>query len=98
MLAAMHRQTIFRGMARYYDLIFSWKDYRREAATIQRLIGRYKRSTGMVTYGDDDIKVARLNVSQVRGKQYVRDGHAPSGCGTGWEGQAFCGTARAGDV
>jgi len=29
-----------------YDLIYSWKDYRGEAATIKRLIRRYKRSRG----------------------------------------------------
>ena len=41
-----HKQTPYTDLARYYDLIYSWKDYKKEAATIQRLIVKYKRSKG----------------------------------------------------
>lgn len=41
-----HKQTPYTDLARYYDLIYSWKDYQKEAATIQRLIVKYKRSKG----------------------------------------------------
>jgi len=40
------KQTLYTDLARYYDLIYSWKDYKKEAATIQRLIVKYKRSKG----------------------------------------------------
>src|ERR1039457_3545618 len=42
----MQKQILYTDLARYYDLIYSWKDYQKEAATIQRLIARYKRSKG----------------------------------------------------
>jgi dTDP-3-amino-3,4,6-trideoxy-alpha-D-glucopyranose N,N-dimethyltransferase len=40
------QQTIFRDFARYYDLIYWWKDYRKEAERIRKLIAEYKRSPG----------------------------------------------------
>lgn len=33
-------------MAKYYDQIYHWKDYRKEAIKIGRMIKRYKRSSG----------------------------------------------------
>ena len=42
----MRKQILYTDIARYYDLIYSWKDYQQEAATIQRLIAKYKRSKG----------------------------------------------------
>jgi SAM-dependent methyltransferase len=33
-------------MAKYYDQIYHWKDYRNEALKIKRLVTRYKRSSG----------------------------------------------------
>lgn len=33
-------------MAKYYDQIYHWKDYRKEAIKVKRLIRRYKRSSG----------------------------------------------------
>jgi ubiquinone/menaquinone biosynthesis C-methylase UbiE len=42
----MQKQILYTNLARYYDLIYSWKDYRKEAATIRRLITKYKRSKG----------------------------------------------------
>jgi len=42
----MKKQTIYKDLARYYDLIYSWKDYKKEADTIRRLISKYKKSKG----------------------------------------------------
>ena len=42
----MNKQILYTDLARYYDRIYSWKDYRKEAATIQRLIMRHQRSKG----------------------------------------------------
>jgi ubiquinone/menaquinone biosynthesis C-methylase UbiE len=42
----MRKQALYKDLARYYDLIYSWKNYKEEAATIQRLIRKYKRSEG----------------------------------------------------
>jgi len=42
----MRKQILYTDIARYYDLIYSWKDYQQEAATIQRLIAKYKKSKG----------------------------------------------------
>jgi len=42
----MQKPILYTDLARYYDLIYSWKDYRKEAATIRRLIAKYKKSKG----------------------------------------------------
>ena len=42
----MQKPILYTDLARYYDLIYSWKDYQKEAATIRRLITKYKRSKG----------------------------------------------------
>jgi len=42
----MQKQILYTDLARYYDLIYSWKDYQKEAAAIRRLIAKYKRSKG----------------------------------------------------
>ena len=42
----MQAQTIYKNLARYYDLLYAWKDYRGEARTIRRLIARHKKSPG----------------------------------------------------
>src|SRR5579862_301320 len=42
----MKRLTIYKDQARYYDLIYSWKDYKKEAETIRQLIAKHKKSTG----------------------------------------------------
>ncbi|MDG6901065.1 MAG: class I SAM-dependent methyltransferase [Nitrososphaerota archaeon] len=36
----------YNELAPYYDYIYSWKDYRKEAATIERLIQKHKKSAG----------------------------------------------------
>ena len=42
----MQKRILYTDLARYYDLIYSWKDYQKEAATIRRLIAKYKSSSG----------------------------------------------------
>jgi len=42
----MKKQIIFKDLARYYDLIYSKKDYKKEAVIIKRLISRHKKSSG----------------------------------------------------
>jgi len=36
----------YNELAPYYDYVYSWKDYREEAATVERLIQKHKKSTG----------------------------------------------------
>lgn len=33
-------------LAKYYDLLYEWKDYEKESRTLSQLIGRYKLSSG----------------------------------------------------
>jgi ubiquinone/menaquinone biosynthesis C-methylase UbiE len=42
----MNRQAIFKALAKYYDLLYGFKDYKREAETIRELIRTYKQSPG----------------------------------------------------
>jgi ubiquinone/menaquinone biosynthesis C-methylase UbiE len=42
----MQQQTIYKDLARYYDLIYSWKDYKKEAEIVSGLINKYKKSKG----------------------------------------------------
>src|SRR5262245_50754137 len=42
----MKSQTIFKNLARYYDLFYSWKNYQQEAEKITQLIERHKQSAG----------------------------------------------------
>jgi len=44
----MSEQSIYRELAKYYDLIYSWKDYKKEADKIKNLISKYKLSPGNV--------------------------------------------------
>ena len=37
---------MYRKLAKYYDLIYHWKDYGKEADTIKDLIKKYKKSDG----------------------------------------------------
>ena len=37
---------MYKELAKYYDLIYHWKDYKAEAETIQNLIKKYKTSDG----------------------------------------------------
>ncbi len=42
----MKQQMLYRELGRYYDLIYSSKDYKKEAKKIVKLISRYKKSDG----------------------------------------------------
>lgn len=42
----MKQLMAWKESARYYDLIYSWKDYRQEADRLKVLITRYKKSPG----------------------------------------------------
>ena len=42
----MSKSSIFNELARYYDLIYSWKDYQKEANKIKSLIKKHKKSDG----------------------------------------------------
>jgi ubiquinone/menaquinone biosynthesis C-methylase UbiE len=61
----MQKPILYTDLARYYDLIYSWKDYQKEAATIRRLIAKYKRSKG-----NDLLEVA---CGTGRHSQYLKD-------------------------
>jgi len=37
---------MYNDLAKYYDLIYHWKDYEKEAHRIKELISKYKKSTG----------------------------------------------------
>ncbi|MFX1344099.1 MAG: methyltransferase domain-containing protein, partial [Promethearchaeota archaeon] len=37
---------MYKELAKYYDLIYSWKDYRKETNKIEKLIKKYKKSDG----------------------------------------------------
>jgi ubiquinone/menaquinone biosynthesis C-methylase UbiE len=42
----MKKELLYGELARYYDLIYSFKDYRKEAVRIKALILKYKKSEG----------------------------------------------------
>ncbi|MFQ6088929.1 MAG: class I SAM-dependent DNA methyltransferase [Candidatus Methanofastidiosia archaeon] len=42
----MKKQMLYRELAKYYDLIYCWKDYEKEANQIKKLISKYKKSDG----------------------------------------------------
>jgi len=42
----MEKQVLYRDLAKYYDLIYSWKDYAKEASELKNLFSKYKKSAG----------------------------------------------------
>ena len=42
----MSKKSIFKELAQYYDLIYSWKNYQQEANKIKSLIKKHKKSVG----------------------------------------------------
>lgn len=42
----MKKEALYKSLAKYYDLIYTWKDYQKEAEEIKKLIDKYKSSTG----------------------------------------------------
>ena len=43
----MESQMLYRGLAPYYDLIYSQKDYAKEGAILKEIIERHKVSNGV---------------------------------------------------
>jgi len=43
----MESQTLYRSLAHYYDLIYSQKDYSKEATILKEIIERHKASSGI---------------------------------------------------
>jgi len=43
----MKQQLLYKDLAKYYDLIYSEKNYEKEALIIKELISRYKKSDGV---------------------------------------------------
>lgn len=39
-------QILYKDLARYYDLIYSWKDYEKESYKIVDLVNKFKKSNG----------------------------------------------------
>jgi len=42
----MKKKPIYKHLAKYYDLIYSWKNYKKESEKIIRLIKQYKKTPG----------------------------------------------------
>jgi ubiquinone/menaquinone biosynthesis C-methylase UbiE len=42
----MKKQVLYGELAKYYDLIYSFKDYKKEAVRIKALVSKYKKSEG----------------------------------------------------
>lgn len=42
----MESDMIYRDLAEYYDLLYSWKDYKRESMKLFKLVGECKKSRG----------------------------------------------------
>lgn len=42
----MKKGILYKELAKYYDLIYHWKNYKKEAAIIKNLIKKYKKSNG----------------------------------------------------
>ncbi|MBI3035816.1 class I SAM-dependent methyltransferase [Candidatus Woesearchaeota archaeon] len=42
----MKKQMLYHELAKYYDMIYSWKDYKKEAHLIKKLVSRHKKSKG----------------------------------------------------
>jgi ubiquinone/menaquinone biosynthesis C-methylase UbiE len=42
----MKQQILYKELAKYYDLIYAFKDYKKEAARIKTLVSKYRKSEG----------------------------------------------------
>ena len=42
----MKKQMLYKGLAKYYDLVYSIKDYKKESERIRKLIKKYNKSKG----------------------------------------------------
>ena len=42
----MKKELLYRDLAKYYDLIYHWKDYKKESDMLLKLISKYQQSKG----------------------------------------------------
>lgn len=42
----MKKQSLYRELAKYYDLLYAWKNYKKDVDKINKLIAKYKKSEG----------------------------------------------------
>jgi ubiquinone/menaquinone biosynthesis C-methylase UbiE len=42
----MKKELLYRDLAKYYDLIYHWKDYKKESDALLKLISKYQKSKG----------------------------------------------------
>jgi ubiquinone/menaquinone biosynthesis C-methylase UbiE len=42
----MKEQALYKDLAKYYDLIYAFKDYKKEAVRIKTLVSKYRKSEG----------------------------------------------------
>ena len=42
----MKHQLLYKDLAKYYDLIYEWKDYKKEVEKIEGIIKKTKKSRG----------------------------------------------------
>ena len=42
----MGNAGLYSDFAKYYDLIYEWKDYKKESETVHKLVKKFKKSTG----------------------------------------------------
>lgn len=42
----MEKQVLYRNLAKYYDLVYSMKDYKKETASLKKIIEKYKKTKG----------------------------------------------------
>jgi len=42
----MKKELLYKDLAKYYDLVYHWKDYKKESQKIKQLITKYKKSKG----------------------------------------------------
>lgn len=46
----MKKQILYRELAKYYDLVYSGKDYKKEASQIGKLILKHKKIKNQLHY------------------------------------------------
>ncbi len=42
----MKKHRMYKELAKYYDLIYSWKDYKKDANIVKKLTSKYRKSSG----------------------------------------------------
>jgi ubiquinone/menaquinone biosynthesis C-methylase UbiE len=63
---------MYKELAKYYDLIYSWKDYKGESKRIKKLITKYKTSAGK--------KLLDVGCGTGKHLEYFKDDFSCTGC------------------